>query len=209
MLWWYHFRMRKLLAAILILLSVSAAYASDGGFEPSYGRGSAPQAPEPQQALQQEPYISWEPSIGIEAGYKADGLQRFVSSSFYAELDIDLLALGIGGRHTVSLPVSVAYSSEGDEHSYERKQAEAITGFEARYAYRLTELFSLGIGAGMRFQWHLGTKYLSMSAGGSMIPAFRINDWLWITVPVSMYGSRNDWSLTIGAGASFRFSSMI
>ena len=56
MLWWYHFRMRKLLAAILILLSVSAAYASDSGFEPSYGRGSAPQAPEPQQALQQENY---------------------------------------------------------------------------------------------------------------------------------------------------------
>ena len=148
--------------------------------------------------------VRWTPSISIEEGYKADWLQEYVSSSYYAELEADPIAISIG-RHAISLPFSAAYSTVGSEHLWVRKQAEAVFTLEARYSYRFTDLFSLGIGCGIRGQWHLGTRYLSMSAGGSIVPGFRIQDWLWITVPVSVYGSRNDWSITAGAGISIRF----
>lgn len=62
---------------------------------------------------------------------------------------------------------SVHYSTIGNEVNYERKQDEVIFGLEARYSYRFTDLFTLGAGAGVKAQWHLGTRYLSASAGGS------------------------------------------
>ena len=33
--------------------------------------------------------VRWTPSISIEEGYKADWLQEYVSSSYYAELEAD------------------------------------------------------------------------------------------------------------------------
>ena len=116
-------------------------------------------------ALPAEASVRWTPSISIEEGYKADWLQEYVSSSYYAELEADPIAIAIG-RHAISLPFSAAYSTVGSEHLWVRKQAEAVFTLEARYSYRFTDLFSLGIGCGIRGQWHLGTRYLSMSAGG-------------------------------------------
>ena len=129
--------------------------------------------------------LEWSPSVATEAAYKADGLQDY------------------DGRHNLSLPFSVYYSTIGNEINYERKQDEVIFSLEARYSYRFTELFSLGAGAGIKGQWHLGTRYLSASAGGSIVPAFTVLDWLSFSVPVSVYGSRNDWSMTVGIGCVF------
>ena len=148
--------------------------------------------------------LSWSPALEIDAGYKADGLQDYTASSFYAGIGIDPLSLLIDGRHNISLPFSVSYSTVGNEVDYERKQDEVIFGLEARYSYRFTELFSLGAGAGIKCQWHQGTSYLSASAGGSLIPSFSINDWFELSVPISAYGSRNDWSLAVGVGCVFR-----
>lgn len=114
--------------------------------------------------------------------------------------------MGIDGRHNLSLPFSVYYSTIGNEINYERKQDEVIFSLEARYSYRFTELFSLGAGAGIKGQWHLGTRYLSASAGGSIVPAFTVLDWLSLSVPVSVYGSRNDWSMTVGIGCVFHIT---
>lgn len=60
---------------------------------------------------------------------------------------------------------SVHYSTIGNEVNYERKQDEVIFGLEVRYSYRFTDFFTLGAGAGVKAQWHLGTRYLSASAG--------------------------------------------
>ena len=115
------------------------------------------------------------------------GIQSRRASGLYLEL--------IPDRHY--------YSTIGNEINYERKQDEVIFSLEARYSYRFTELFSLGAGAGIKGQWHLGTRYLSASAGGSIVPAFTVLDWLSFSVPVSVYGSRNDWNMTVGIGCVF------
>ena len=148
--------------------------------------------------------LEWSPSVAVEAEYKVDGLQDYTSSSFQTGLVLDPLSMEIDGRHNVSLPFSVYYSTIGNEVNYERKQDEVIFGLEARYSYRFTDLFTLGAGAGVKAQWHLGTRYLSASAGGSIVPAFDVLDWLSLSVPVSVYGSRNDWSMTVGIGCVFR-----
>lgn len=136
------------------------------------------------------------------------GIQSRRASGLYLELIPDrhcprAVFYEIDGRHNVSLPFSVYYSTIGNEINYERKQDEVIFSLEARYSYRFTELFSLGAGAGIKGQWHLGTRYLSASAGGSIVPAFTVLDWLSFSVPVSVYGSRNDWSMTVGIGCVF------
>ena len=147
--------------------------------------------------------LEWSLSVAAEAAYKADGLQDYTSSSFQTGIVLEPFSMEIDGRHNVSLPFSVYYSTIGNEINYERKQDEVIFSLEARYSYRFTELFSLGAGAGIKGQWHLGTRYLSASAGGSIVPAFTVLDWLSFSVPVSVYGSRNDWNMTVGIGCVF------
>ena len=146
--------------------------------------------------------VRWAPSVGAYAGYKADGLQDYMSSSATVGIELDLAAISIDD-HTISLPFSIGYSTIGNEHDYVRKQDEMLIAVEARYFHRLTNLLSLGVGAGVRGQWHLGTEYLSVSAGGSIIPSFRILDPLSLAIPVSFYASSNDCSLMIGIGFSF------
>ena len=188
--------MKRIIIAVLMLLPLFAAEASE----------SLTGTAEPSPAVQTE--IGWTPSLTAEAGYKGDRLQDFFGSSFYAELEADLLSMRIG-RHNISLPFSFGYASVSNESGYERKQEELLFTLEARYAFRFTDAFSLGIGGGIRGQWYLGTSHLAMYAGGSIIPAFGISDWLFITVPVSVYASANDINFTIGAGISFRFGGLI
>ena len=152
--------------------------------------------------------VRWSPSVGAYAGYKADGLQDYMSSSAAIGIELDLATISIDD-HTISLPFSIGYSTIGNEHDYVRKQAEMLLSLEARYFYRLSDLLSIGAGAGIRGQWHLGTEYLSMSVGGSLIPSFRILDSLSLTVPLSFYASRNDCSLMLGIGLSFHFMEAI
>ena len=144
--------------------------------------------------------LTWKPVMGVSAAYKADGLQDYLSSSFQAGAEISLLSFSVDGRHGISLPFSVSYSTIGNEVDYVRKQDEVIFTLEARYSYRFTELLSLAAGCGVKGMWHLGTEYLSASAGGTLIPSFDLEDNISITVPVSFYGSRNDWSFSAGIG---------
>lgn len=146
--------------------------------------------------------VRWTPSVGAYAGYKADGLQDYMSSSVAIGVELDPASVSIEG-HTLSLPISFGYSPAGNEHGYVWKQAELLFSVEARYSYRITGLLSIGAGAGIRGQWHLGTEYLSVIAGVSLIPSFRILDPLSLTIPVSFYASRNDCSLQVGIGLSF------
>ena len=151
----------------------------------------------------------WDPSFSAAAGYKADGLQKYLSNSLYFEIGIDPLAVRIDERHSLSLPFSVTYSGEGNEHLYERKQDELIFTLQALYSFRLSELLSLGAGAGVRTSWHLGSRYLSAAAGASLRASFHMTESVSIIVPLSFYASRNDWSLSLGAGVSVRFMEAI
>ena len=155
-------------------------------------------------SVEEKGSVSWSPSIGAEAGWKADDLGYF-SNSFYADLDISLLSISVDGKHNVSLPFSFGYASEGNEYLFERKQEELLFAIEAVYSYRFSDLFSLGIGAGIRGTWHFGTRHLTIAAGGSVTPEFHVIDCLSIIIPVSIYGSGSSFTFTAGAGISYRF----
>lgn len=145
----------------------------------------------------------WKPDIRTAAGWNGTGYpaSENMHSSAIAEIAANPASFAFG-PHLLSFPVSAGYTSSSIAIGREMKQAAVHVKLEAEYGYIFTELLTLRAGIGIRAEWHLRGRFLTVSYGASVTPWFKVSRMFSIGIPVSFYGSASGWGLSAGAALS-------
>lgn len=145
----------------------------------------------------------WMPAVSIAASYNAGGYpdSSLLHSSLRADAAIDALSLGIG-NHRILLPLRIGYSTRSIAQDREIKQNVMHFGLEAGYGYSFSEAFSLEAGIGIRADWHMEGRFLTVSYGCTVTPWIAIGERFRAGFPISCYGSAAGWNASAGAAIS-------
>ncbi len=148
--------------------------------------------------------VQWNPSLGFSVQYAAsriEELERETPLWHAARTGIILSPLSLAfGKHTVSIPMEVAYISDSAISSGRRIPGAFSGELSLRYGYMFQESAELSLSADAAVLWHIKQNALSWRFGASLSGTYYPLAYLGISLPLSVSWSGGAFHFSTGLG---------